>query len=280
MTKMDKVEKNSSVPNPELLVVPDRLVKPHRLIRKTQIELKARTYLDKGLIPVRNTSCPHIHVSPKLLSRALRVMDTLFKYFEELGGKVEVDEEYGRYSTYVYCSDEQVQISMIEGTKMQKREGERLYGDRCEFVPTGKLIFRIDNIYGSGLRAKWSDGSRGFIEDQMVSVVDGIFKAAEAVKKQRLEREKWHRELEEKQEQKRREAEKVLLDNQAIERLEKAASDWEMSQRIRRFLEVLEQHVELNEEDKASFGEWCNWAREHADRIDPLLNFTITRAIG
>jgi hypothetical protein len=57
-----------------------------------------------------------------------------------------------------------------------------------------------------------------------------------------------------------------------IKLLEKAASDWDKAEKIRRFADCMERQINdvSDEEKKEMLSKWLKWARDKADWLDPL----------
>lgn len=87
--KSPKIE----VPTGPLIEVPTELVKPHRLVAELKAAVKDRKE-DKGVLPVNYHKCLRVRTSTAQLDRALIMMDTLIKQFEDEGYKVRVSEKY------------------------------------------------------------------------------------------------------------------------------------------------------------------------------------------
>jgi hypothetical protein len=85
-----------------------------------------------------------------------------------------------------------------------------------------------------------------------------------------LERAEWNRRWAE-EERVRAEAERIRQQEQERrEKLEVAAESWAKAQRIRAYVDA----VERAGVGSCESAEWILWARDHANRLDPILNPT------
>lgn len=96
----EKIRNNSSL----ILKVSDRLSKPDDIVIKTQSNLETKKLSDsyekvKGTIST-NRGFPSIVVSPKNVSRSLRILDNLIKNFKVLGYQVSLSNERLKITAY------------------------------------------------------------------------------------------------------------------------------------------------------------------------------------
>jgi hypothetical protein len=144
---------------------------------------------------------------------------------------------------------------------------------KWDFVPSGVLSLVIENWLPRGLRKTWSDGKSKGLEEMLNDFVVGAIKVADSLKQDRLEREErqrlWQEELRKREEIERQR----LLEEKRLHMLEQQADLWTKSEKIRAFVSAVEGTAaakgpaEINLDD---LNRWVSWAREHADRMDPL----------
>jgi hypothetical protein len=84
------------------IVVPEELTAPHPLVRRAQKLLSRAKPDTDGLVSCRAEQCLDITVSPAMLDRALRIMDTLLKACASRGLRVEVTEVRRDYYSRSY----------------------------------------------------------------------------------------------------------------------------------------------------------------------------------
>jgi hypothetical protein len=134
------------------------------------------------------------------------------------------------------------------------------------------LKFELDRCNFDGSERTWTDGKRYQIEDKLEEIVEWISAGVEAVRNRRLTAEA--------EEKKRREKERELAE---IER-EKAAEEkcrtnlidqaemWNRATLLRGFINACEKEMTSLGNKNSGAIKWLEWARAHAERIDPLKN--------
>lgn len=137
-------------------------------------------------------------------------------------------------------------------------------------IGSGHLQLSITNATYLGVRQKWADGKRQRAEDILTSFVDGIERAAAALKQRRIEREERSRKWAE--EEKRREERERL---EAIDRVRGAifkeqASAHQEARKLRAYIEVVKDRLIPGSEHETEIQEWITWAENYVSRKDPL----------
>ncbi len=270
------------------VTVPEEPDELHPLSRQALITLSQAEPDERGLLVSQGTL--DIKVSPKQLSRAIRIMDSLVKALEARGHKVEVtfDDEKKRDRRYetprkdgTYATIQRVSFPFgIEEcadraphipTKREERElakGHRWNVPEHDYLPNGCLQLKIKDSFLWGLRGHWSDGKKQRLEDLLNNFIAGLITAAEAVNERERERERERqRQMEEarrhhEEEQRRQEEEK------RVDRLKDELRRWRQAGEIREYAGLLAQAAGADPD--SSVHRWIEWIRTYADRLDPL----------
>ena len=277
-TQMSDAEKA----NGAKVEVADQLTDPHPHVAKAAKSLRAgRTDLQGTVIP-RTRERLDIRVSPASVDRALRVMDATCKALEARGYAVEVDHE-GKHGTSAIVLEERVFFFLDEKTTRVDHEptpAERLDAKRWswhtppkyDYLLSGTLRLRIVDSDYLSIRTVWADGARQRIEDCLNDFITGLLKAAEAMKRRRVELA---------EAAKRRRAEEIRqADLERIRRFEEArnreverqSDACEKAGRIRRYIERAREtgRVYLPTDLKVgSLQEWLDLATRYANAVDP-----------
>jgi hypothetical protein len=252
---------------------------PHRLVAASVHALrKARTGGQHRLAP-RSMRCLSLSVTLGTVDRALCIMDALIKALDERGYAVEVKstEQSGAsaVSTMVRVGEEQVGISLDERVDRVERprdpkDQSLYYSKQCDYVPTGRLAFRIPQAY-LGVRASWADGAKQRVEECLNDIVVGIVAAAEALKARRLEQEARHREYLAAEERRQQAERKRQEESARIRALESSVVAWRRAAAIRQYVEAMRQAAEASgvADADSPLTEWLSWAESYADRVDP-----------
>lgn len=253
--------------------VPRQLVDPHPLVRRTAEVLRSAGPGLYGTVNARREKCLDLRVGTRSLERALRIMDALVKALERRGFRVTISTAE-KPETQVEMLGQRLSITLderIKRTEHVPRNGER-YGPKWDYIPSGQLRLKIDE-WGGSARKTWSDGERARLERQLNDVIVGLVVIADAkrAREQEREREEAARREAERQralaEQARREEEERRLV------LERQAESWTKSQRLRAFVDEVERRAKekgVSIAPDSELGGWIVWARQHADRLDPL----------
>jgi hypothetical protein len=287
----------TSIANPELndrvsfekqpknrIIVSDSVTDFHLLVAKTEKSIRSTKPDLKSTIRPKARGCLDVRVGRDCIDRAMRIMDTLIKALEARGMRVTIADNK-KFAACISVMDEVIEFYLEERVKIiekkltpaQKKEQQEYpwrYGNEYDYIPTGILSLKINGEGISDTRKTWSDGQKQRLENCLNSFIIGLMKAAEIIKKNRIEREK--RELE-WQERRRRheELEKVRWEEEArIKELNEEVSSWSKSQQIRAYTEAFKKAVIQLYGEMVPGGKqdkWLTWANEYADRIDPLV---------
>lgn len=260
--------------------VPDRLSKTHRLLSGHLTEWRSASVDEYGAIRSGSIRQLNIRVSPKSLSRALRIMNTLFVALEARGYQVGIQDGYKK-TLGVRINGQPIEFGLeekfqrIERSTDKSRRPDPWGYRRYEYVPTGTLILKIAEWGADGLQKTWSDGKTATLETCLNDFIVGLLKVAEAVKARRLKQEQ-EEQIRREAERRRQEEEQKRQEEQASrQKLEQEAANWTKSQQLRAYLAALkdmliDKHGEIQSGSQAE--QWLTWAHQHADRLDPLVN--------
>ena len=265
------------------IIVPDQLVRPHKLIRDSRQLLRSSKPDKYGALMGRwNKDCLNIRVSKRSLDRALLFLDTLFKSLEKLSFEISIFRDRDRdIRTDAKFHGLRLEISLSERslrfeqplTKEQQKESGRY--EKYRFEPSGEfeLILRrrpLDERH-------WRDTGKRRIEDRLNDIVAEFVLSTELV---RIETENRNAErlrnieLELAAEEKRQ---KQLIEPQRREILENQPSQWRLALDLRQFLDACEHEFRIRGHyltPVSQNAQWLVWAREHAERIDPVTNIS------
>lgn len=173
---------------PELVVsVPEALEHPHKLVSRTAAALKRAPAGSDGRLASPYEPTLSITTSPKCMSRALLLVDTLIKALEARGHAIDVVHERKR-ATVVVIGGERIEVSLRERLLQTKRpqedSGRPSWSSRFDYRPSGRLTFAILEMEGAGVQESWSDGRRR-LEEKLGSIVLGLEDAAGAAREER-----------------------------------------------------------------------------------------------
>ena len=263
----------------QIIEVPERLGKTHRLISGQLSNWRSASVDEYGAIQSGTLRQLNIRVSPQALSRALRIMNTLFLALEARGHQVGNQEGY-RKTLGARINGEPVEFGIeekfqrIELPQDPKRRSNPWSYPRHKYryVATGALMLKI-NEWVDGVQKSWSDGKTARLETTLNDFLVGQLKVAEALKARRLKREEEARLRQEAQRRREEEAQRQQAERDKRQLLEQEAANWAKAQQLREYLNavkecVIAKHGEIQPGSHAD--QWLTWAHQHANRLDPL----------
>lgn len=259
--------------------------KPHPLVAKTRKCANKRN-VNEGRLVLDFSQALHIRISPDVLDRALRLLDSLIKASEAKGYRWSITSE-GK--TVIDCEGESLAVELKE--RLPRREIPRKpapaprrsrggwspnlnyldYTSRYEWVSTGELSFHIDEYISGSAQRTWNDTKHSRLEEKLDLILTGLPLVAVGVKARREEHEAWHRSYEEERRREREEERRAETQRRLRKRFVLAMQDWERASRLRHFCDAVEARCrDLDSTQRAIATAWLAWAREQADALDPL----------
>jgi len=240
--------------------------------RATLAALK-KTKPDKsGFIQCRSNKAFTCVISPGARDRAVRILDALERTVNNIGGHWKPDEK--AESLRLEFDGESMQFSLTEQySRTEHVETDPKYSwwtkRTYQYHFTGELTIKLDASF-RGQRT-WSDGKRHKLEDKLAEFAAGVQNAAKAIKELREEREAENRRWEEKARIRREAEEKERQFNQFRANLLAEANAWHDFQRVRQYVEHLEQllaHSSENQNNETA-QKWMTMAHMCSASLDP-----------
>lgn len=256
----------------ETVVVQSELIHPHQLVETTYKELHAAIQDNYSRIrPSRRTAnCLGILIHPQSINRALRIWDALIKALEAKGYTLPHDPEkqsdyHDKPRSQVMVRGEKIYLSMQEPMKRCKNTEKdeahiNTYRNVSHFIylPTGIL-----NIY-VGYQKIFTDTKKKPIESRLGEIIASLESTADTIKKQQEMAE-----IRYAQEQK--EAELHQAEIEKIDQLQDLVAQWTKAKAIQSFLDDFERRQ--SPETGSELANWLEWARDYAQKLDPLSSF-------
>lgn len=265
----------SEIPTGPLIEVPSELVSPHRFVAEFKAAAKGQGE-DKGIIPLNYHKFLRVRTSATLLERALILMDTLIKQFEEKGCKVRVSEKSAE--TELILKEGVVTFRLDERTK-QAVPPPRLPGPRGEhyheplrpahvMVGTGELTLAFGKYRIRNCPHTWKDRANKSLEMQLHEVIAAIPLWEAELLAHRLETEE--KAAQAQVAEKRRIASARAEETLRLQRVKlvNQLSAWERAERLRRFIAAFEKTGDRSPEALA----WLEWADLQVQELDPICS--------
>lgn len=230
-------------------------------------------HLDDDMIDIR--------VSKSSAHRALCIMDAVIKAL--------ISEEYSvtcgikwRKHTHVMIDGEAIGFRLHEHIRQilhekteeeikHEKKGRYSNTPKYDHIPTGKLALTIEYYYLP--RKSWKDTEKHRLEDCLDEFIDVLKMAAAQSKIETEKRLVEERKRQEEQECRRLQVERRAKEIERFELLEKDANDWQRSQIIKNYIDVLEASLGavLTDGELSQRREYVAWARKKIEWVNPLV---------
>ena len=254
--KIQEVEGDASLS----LQIPEKLLKPDPLIAQTKSILSKQKPDGYNYIGTVSSGWEalDIRVDKTNVDRALLFFDTLIKALKKRGHTVEIRNR----KTLVMVSGHDFELFLRE--KMRKETVQDGTWTRQVFYPKGILALQVGGWYGR----EYKDGNTR-LEEQLAKIIAGLELSAakrteedlkyEKARREREERERLAKELEERKQQDLVNFKKLLIDSDR----------WHKAENLRQYIHELEIRAERHQSPETQ--EWLEWAKRKADWYDPFI---------
>lgn len=254
---VEKIRNNSSL----ILKVSDRLNKPDDIVVKTQSNLETKKLSDsyenvKGTIST-SRGFPSIVVSPKNVSRSLRILDNLIKNFKILGYQVSLSNEGLKITAY---NDDKMLIYIREKSNAKLTPNKWGWNDR-ELTANGKLAIKVAS-FGT---FEFVDSDKSPVENQIEKI---LIKIETEFQEMAEQKRKWKIEEERREELRKVEEAKQQLKG---EELKKFIDFFNDAHRWKKFM-ILKEYFEYIKIKNPDDQEWIQWAENKLNWYDPSKN--------
>lgn len=263
------------------VAVADALARPHAVTSAMREELNRKKPDDYGAIHCVEPDVLSARIHPGSKGRLLRIADALLKGFQRRGFELRPGKRGLRIASglQVIVEEEGYSISIEERMRREahkptpdelsrKRRGLYVYMKSYDYVPTGEFTLKIEPCYGSGIQSSWRDTRNQRIEQRLNEVMVSLRRHAALRKVERARAQRRAARLEKELERRAARRARVEAEREAMAKLESDFEAWNRAERIRAFVDVVETHPA--HQSDAGLPAWASWARECADRIDPL----------
>ncbi|GAB2566304.1 hypothetical protein [Leucobacter ruminantium] len=169
-----------------------------------------------------------------------------------------------------------IQISKNVEHVLSKTEAKRaeqgLWVQKWDVVPTERLSIRIETHGVKFWGSEWKDTADRSLEDSLAQILQELELRHEAEERSREAAERARIERQRRWEIAREQAVLALADSHRAELLAQQAKVWKKAAEIREYAATVEDRASSDQDEDARRDalEWAQWARDYADRIDPL----------
>ena len=261
------------------VIIPQKLTSPHPIIRQWLDEHKAKRARDKE----RGRGSESNFYTPPLTPtehRRHKILHVLFKHLEKNGFKIKAEQYKGAYLEY---KDIRIDFVLREKLKQVRRpltkDEKRWHFNKDrpwkqELQPTGNLIFSIKSYLESGLQREWKDNTKKSLEDCLPDIISTLTIAGPLLVKRQLQREEEARQRREEEYQRHLQNEARKTDLNQWQKFLEFSTRWQQANTARNFITALENKTSKldSQVGDKNIDQWLIWARDWADRYDPLSN--------
>lgn len=152
------------------------------------------------------------------------------------------------------------------------RSGRCYAVPQWDYIPTDRLIIRIETHGVSFWGSEWKDTADRALEGSLAQILQELELRHEAENRKRKAAERDRIERKRRWEIAREKAVQDLIDSRRGEELAGQANNWRKAADMREYADAIEHRALAEPDDEARLGalEWAQWARDYAGRIDPL----------
>lgn len=278
--KPNKIPPDDSIPeiafekqSENRITLPARLTSPHPLVAARARALAKETPFKYGRIQSQRTRSSGLYIFPGSFERVLRLLDTLIKALEKRDFKVFESTDGG--AIHIQILEESIPIDIFEPAKQRdhrptSEESQQAWlVPQYDHFPTGNLQIRTADYHAKVL---FNETRTRRLDDNLNDVMIRLIEHALKIQQDRLEQERKHREWLEKEERRRELLEAIRHEKKRVHDLEAEAENWDKAQKIRAYIEAAQNNLVSRHSllDCRAVEQWVAWARQQADRLDPL----------
>lgn len=279
-----KKEKQKSLPISKIKIkVPKAIHKPHRLtvIAKEKYHKPTFEY-DQLMIGAWQGDTFQVAVSHEQFPRAIRIMDTLLKYFDKQGWMFKAERINGqRIPTNVVTVDgHHISFKLREKSKQTIRDlnkeetadkaaGRYVYYEKVN-MPTGNLMLMLSEYVDGTCQTSFIDKPGFKVEDNLGPFIESILLAIEYNKQRKIQWQKEEQQRELKREERRQFDSLVDEEVSSIAFLFEQYENWQKTEKAREFVEAVKTRMLSQGKLSENQQEWLDWAENILTFKDPV----------
>ena len=250
-----------------MLEVPSSLTNPDELIIKAKdaLTVKKEYSTDNGLIET-HAGYIKIKVAPDSVDRALRLMDAIIKLLKARGHEIKIDQR----ETLALVFGVDLKCCLQEKFRFEDLNDGKYHWNNRKYFTTGVLTFRMWKSFRWEQKV-WSDG-KILMEFQLAKIIAGIELFAQHEKEKRLKLEEGWRLQREKQRIEKERYDREELDGANFKKLLAQSQLWKQAMILKDYIDAIESNALKNGGLTDELQEWLRWAKEKAERFNPILS--------
>lgn len=280
-----KKEKNKSLPVSKIkLTAPKTIHKPHTLtvIAKDKYHKPTFEY-DQLMVKAWQADTYQIAVSPEQFPRAIRIMDTLLKYFDKQGWMFKAERINGQRSptNVVTVDGHDISFKLREKSKQTIRDlnkeetadkaaGRYVYYEKVN-MPTGNLMLILSEYVDGACQTSFIDKPSFKVEDNLGAFIESILFAIEYNKQREIQWQKEEQQREIEREERRQFDNLVDEEVSSIAFLFEQYENWQKTEKAREFVEAVKTRMLSQGKLSENQQDWLNWAENLLTINDPIV---------
>jgi hypothetical protein len=263
------------------ITVPKRIGKFHPLTQLAKQHYKKPTFeYDKLMVSPWQIETYQFAVSPEKFDRALKIFDSLLKYFDKQGWPFEITDNYSRRSKVnaVVINDKIIKFKLREKTKktpralntkeqQDKAAGRYVYYEKV-LIPTDMFHLTIEEYVDGNCKTAFIDKHGEPIEDKLDEFVDSLIATSDYMKQRDIERAKEERHKQ--QELNYFFNKRVQQEKNDIAFLFEQFENGQKAEKARQFVSAIKQRIQSSGDITKEQDKWLLWAENILTIEDPV----------
>ena len=263
--------------------VPNRIGKFHPLSQLAKQYYKKPTFEhDKLMVSPWQIETYQFAVSPEKFDRALKIFDSLVKYFDKQGWAFKITDNFTRRSKInaVVINDKTVTFKLREKTKQtpralnakeqqDKAAGRYVYYEKV-LIPTGMFHLTIEEYVDGNCKTAFIDKPGEPIEDKLDEFIGSLVATSKYMEQREVERVKEEQERHKQQELNDFFNKEVQKEKDNIAFLFEQFENWQKAEKARQFVAAIKKRIHESGEITKDQEKWLHWAEQILTLSDPV----------
>ena len=265
------------------VTVPNRIGKFHPFSQLAKQHYKKPTFEhDKLMVSPWQIETYQFAVSPEKFDRALKIFDSLVKYFDKQGWAFKITDNFTRRSKInaVDINDKTVTFKLREKTKQtpralstkeqqDKAAGRYVYYEKV-LMPTGMLHLTIEEYVDGNCKTAFIDKPGEPIEDKLDEFIVSLVATSKYIELREIERAKEEQERHKQQELNDFFNKEVKKEKDNIAFLFEQFENWQKAEKARQFVAAIKKRIHESGEITKDQEKWLDWAEHILTLEDPV----------
>jgi hypothetical protein len=265
------------------VTVPNRIGKFHPLSQLAKQHYKKPTFeYDKLMVSPWQIETYQFTVSPEKFDRALKIFDSLLKYFNKQGWPFKITDNFTRRSKInaVVIYGKTVTFKLREKTKQTPRNlntkeqqdkaaGRYVYYEKV-LMPTGMFHLTIEEYVDGNCKTAFIDKPGEPIEDKLDEFIASLVATSEYMEQRKIERAKEEQERLKQQKLNDFFNKEVKKEKDNIAFLFEQFENWQKAEKARQFVAAIKHRIQDSGEITKDQEKWLLWAEHILTLEDPI----------